>query len=90
MKVYAVYSDGLEDGRRVRHVHAVRSTLQEASDFAKESAGLYGALAIKAFDDEKQAEAFEIDPNSAQASADDEWRLREEAWSKADFEQDTR
>lgn len=60
-EVYAVYSDGTENGRRVRHVHAVKLTIDEAKDAIRwfGDLGVHG-LAIRRFDSEADARRFEI------------------------------
>lgn len=60
-EVWAVYSDGTENGRRVRHVHAVKETIDEAKDALRWYADLGVTLAIKRFDSKAEVKRFEID-----------------------------
>lgn len=60
-EVWAVYSDGTENGRRVRHVHATTATIDEAKDALRWYADLGITFAIKRFASEDEAKRFEID-----------------------------
>jgi hypothetical protein len=72
-EVWAVYSDGVEDNgsrkRRVRHVHAVKTTIDEAKDVVRWYAETGFGLAIKRFDSEADARAFEIDDDAGEFDA---------------------
>lgn len=75
MSVWAVFEDGYEDGRRMRHVVAVCKSFEEAQREVTAFADIGMRVAVRRCEDEAEARALEIGPTEFddQAECDERW-----------------